>query len=68
MQLFKVYTLKNGETVVFDGISMYEYFNGAPIDIYTSSKCHGAWDKRGRYLTNVYFEELENNKEMDIKR
>ena len=65
MQLYKEYTLTNGETIVFDGISMYDNEYGMPIDIYTSKQYHGIWNKKGKYTTNIYF--LDNQpSELDV--
>lgn len=67
MELFKEYKTKSGETIMFDGISMYEDFKRMPLDIFTSSKHEGQWDKKGKYLTNVYFLNGEPS-EMDITK
>ena len=64
MELYKQYELKNGEIISFDGFSTYD-INRVPIEIFTSSKYHGAWNKKGKYLTNVYF--MDNDaSEMDV--
>lgn len=65
MELNKEYKMVCGETIKFDSISMYQNENKFPIDIYTSKLYDGAWNKKGRYLTNIYF--LENKpSNMDI--
>ena len=65
MILYKEYVLKNGEVIVFDGISMYEDLNRIPIDIYTSMRYNGTWNKKGKYLTNVHFLDGEPS-ELDV--
>lgn len=65
MELNKEYTMICGDIIKFDSISMYQNQNKMPMDIYTSKSYNGAWDKSGRYLTNIYF--LDNKpSEMDI--
>lgn len=57
--------MKCGDTIKFDSISMYLSDRKFPVDIYTSNMYDGAWNKKGRYLTNIYF--LDNKpSEMDI--
>ena len=57
--------MKCGDTIKFDSISMYLNQNNFPIDIYTSQLYDGAWNKKGKFLTNIYF--LDNKpSEMDI--
>lgn len=65
MQLNKEYTMKCGDIIKFDAVSMYQNDKLIPIDIYTSQSYDGAWNKKGRYLTNIYFLENKPNN-MDI--
>jgi len=65
MELFKEYTLRNGETITFDGVSFVSKQNGMPIDSFTSFKHDGQWNRKGQYLTNVYFLDGEPS-EMDV--
>ena len=55
MELYKEYTLKNGDVIIFDGIAMYEDYKRVPLDMYTSKMYNGTWNKKGRFLTNIYF-------------
>lgn len=55
MELFKEYKMRNGDTIVFDGVSIVNKENGMPIDSYSSKNFTGLWNKKGQYLTNVYF-------------
>jgi hypothetical protein len=65
MELFKEYKMKNGDTIVFNGVSIVNKENGMPVDSYSSDQFEGLWNKKGKYLTNVYF--LENApSEMDV--
>lgn len=65
MELYTEYKLRNGNTIVFDGVSLLNNKNGVPIDTYTSNKHTGAWNRKGQYLTNVYFLDGEPS-EMDV--
>lgn len=65
MQLFKEYTLRCGEIIIFDGVSFVNDHNSMPVDIFTSSKHHGAWNQKGLFLSNVLFLNGKES-EMDV--
>jgi len=65
MQLYTRYKMRNGETIVFNGVSLVNKPDGSPIDIFTSGDQDGQWNKKGQYLTNVYFLEGKPS-EMDV--
>lgn len=65
MELYKEYKLRNGNIIILDSISIYDNTNLVPIDVYTSNTYHGAWNRKGKFLTNLYFLDGEPS-EMDI--
>ena len=62
LELYKEYELKNGQFITFDGITFGLY---SSLDVFTSLKSDGAWNKKGQYLTNVYFLDKQPS-EMDV--
>lgn len=49
------YRLKNGEPIVFNGVSMYQTEQKIPIDLYSSKDYDGQWNEKGQYMSNIYF-------------
>jgi hypothetical protein len=62
LELHKLYELKNGEPIIFDSISLGVY---SALDLYTSIEHNGAWNAKGKYLTNVLFLDGQPS-EMDV--
>jgi len=54
LTLNKPYKIKNGDPIVFNGMSSYE-IEYKSIDLYTSKEYDGQWNKKGQYMSNVYF-------------
>lgn len=54
MKLNVPYRLKNGDSIVLNGVSSYET-EYKSIDLYTSAGYDGQWNKKGQYMSNIYF-------------